>query len=72
MAFKKIGVLGGMGPGSSANFYYKIIHYCQKKYQAVQDTDFPPLIIYSLPLSEFDESGIVDKDISIKATYSWN
>ena len=69
MAFKKIGILGGMGPEASANFYYKIIHYCQKKYQAVQDTDFPPLIIYSLPLSGFDESGIVDKKLVLQQLF---
>jgi len=66
MAFKKIGILGGMGPESSANFYYKIIRYCQKEYQAIQDTDFPPIIIYSLPLLGFDESGILDEKIVLK------
>ncbi len=66
MEFKKIGILGGMGPEASANFYYKIIYYCQKKYQAVQDTDYPPMIIYSLPLTGFDESGIVDKEIVLQ------
>lgn len=66
MGFKKIGILGGMGPEASANFYYSIINYCQKKYQAVQDTDFPPMIIYSLPLFGFDESGIIDKKLVLK------
>ncbi len=66
MVFKKIGILGGMGPEASANFYYKIIHYCQEKYQAVQDTDFPPLIIYSLPLLGFDESGIINKNLVLQ------
>jgi len=60
MEFKKIGVLGGMGSEASANFYYKIIKYCQKKFNAVQDTDYPPVIIYSIPLYGFDESGILD------------
>jgi len=66
MEFKKIGVLGGMGPEASANFYYKIIHYCQKEYQAVQDTDFPPMIINSLHLSGFNESGIVDENLVLQ------
>lgn len=69
MAFKKIGILGGMGPEASANFYYKIIQYCQKKYHAVQDIDFPPIIIYSLPLYGFDESGIVDKKLVLKQLF---
>ncbi|MBT3298289.1 amino acid racemase [archaeon] len=66
MVFKKIGILGGMGPETSANFYYKIIHYCQKKYQATQDTDFPPMVIYSLPLFGFDELGIVNKKLVLQ------
>ncbi len=66
MAFKKIGVLGGMGPESSANFYYKLIKYCQKKYHEVQDTDYPPMIIYSLPLDGFDEGGIVNEVTVLK------
>jgi len=60
---KIIGVLGGMGPVSSANLYNKIIKYTQRKYNAVQDSDYPPVIIYSLTLSGFDETGIVDGEM---------
>ena len=58
---KTIGVLGGMGPGASASLYNKIIEYSQYKHGAVQDVDYPPIIIYSLPLVGFDETGIVDE-----------
>lgn len=57
---KTIGVLGGMGPEASANLYTKIIKYAQQQYGAVQDFDYPPIIVYSLPLFGFDETGIVD------------
>lgn len=57
---KTIGVLGGMGPEASSHLYSKIIKYAQHKYGAVQDFDYPPIIIYSLPLFGFDETGIVD------------
>ncbi len=60
---KTIGVLGGMGPEASSNLYAKIIKYAQQKYGAVQDFDYPPIIIYSLPLLGFDETGIVDEDL---------
>jgi aspartate racemase len=60
---KTIGVLGGMGPEASSNLYSKIIKYSQNKYGAVQDFDYPPIIIYSLPLFGFDETGIVDEKI---------
>ncbi len=58
---KTIGILGGMGPEASASLYNKIIEYAQYKYNAVQDFDYPPIIIYSLPLEGFDETGIVDE-----------
>jgi len=60
---KTIGVLGGMGPVASANLYIKIIKYAQHEHNAVQDSDYPPIIIYSLPLLGFDETGIVDKEL---------
>lgn len=58
---KTIGVLGGMGPVASANLYSKIIKYSQDKYGAVQDYDYPSVIIYSLPMQGFDEKGIADE-----------
>ncbi len=60
---KTIGILGGMGPEASSNLYSKIIKYTQNKYNAVQDFDYPPIIIYSLPLIGFDETGIVDETL---------
>ena len=64
-AFKKIGVLGGMGALSSANFYHQMIQYCQHQYGAVQDADFPAMMIYNYPLEGFDETGIVDRDLVV-------
>ena len=60
---KTIGILGGMGPGASSVLYQKIIAYSQTKYFAVQDTDYPEIILYSLPLLGFDETGITDKEL---------
>jgi aspartate racemase len=61
MSFSKtIGILGGMGPSASAAMYQKIIQLCQEQYSAVQDTDYPKIVLYSLPLTGFDETGIVD------------
>lgn len=60
---KTIGVLGGMGPEASSNLYSKIIKYAQREYGAIQDFDYPPIIIYSLPLFGFNETGIVDEKL---------
>ena len=54
---KKIGVIGGMGSEASAKYYNDLIKICQKKYFAVQDRDYPAIIIYNLPLEDFDENG---------------
>jgi aspartate racemase len=60
---KTIGILGGMGPGASADLYQRIIVYAQKKYRAEQDYDYPPMIIYNLPLIGFSEMGFENPDI---------
>ncbi len=62
---KTIGVLGGMGPEASSALYQKIIAYAQSNHGAVQDNDYPPVFIYSLPLQGFDETGIRDKDMVV-------
>ncbi|HLD57761.1 MAG TPA: amino acid racemase [archaeon] len=49
---RRIGILGGMGPESTALFYQKIIEQCQKLYGAKYDQDYPKIFIYSLPLPD--------------------
>ncbi len=53
---KKIGILGGMGPESTALFYQEIIRECQKQYGAKYDSDYPEIIIVSLPIPDIVES----------------
>jgi aspartate racemase len=59
---KTIGILGGMGPSASADFYRKLVDIAQREYGAEQDTDFPAMHLYNLPLSGFDETGFSDPD----------
>lgn len=68
--YKTIGILGGMGPAASARLYQTIITLTQLKYQASQDTDYPPMIIYNLPLFGFDETGIVDNALVLNQLIS--
>lgn len=56
--FKTIGVLGGMGPCASAYFYQLLLHNTQKKYQAIQDYDYPHIVINSLALNGSNEYGM--------------
>jgi len=49
---KTIGVLGGIGPESSAEFYRRIIEKLQEKKYIKSNTDYPHIIINSIPASE--------------------
>lgn len=60
--FKTIGVLGGMGAAASADFYMQLVNIAQKKYKAEADDDFPPIWIYNLPVTGFNETGFVDPE----------
>ena len=53
---KTIGILGGMGPGASADLYLKLIKTCQQKYRARLDEDYPPIVIYNLPAPQMIDS----------------
>jgi aspartate racemase len=52
---KIIGILGGMGPESTAIFYHALIQQCQKQYGAQYDQDYPEIFIYNLPIPDVVE-----------------
>jgi len=54
--YKKIGILGGMGPEATADFYLRIIRIFQKKYGAIYDSDFPEILIINLPIPDVVEN----------------
>ncbi len=60
---KTIGVLGGMGPEASSTLYREIIKHTQYQYQATQDNEYPPVLLYSIALDGFDETGITDPEL---------
>lgn len=57
---KTIGILGGMGPAASAHLYQRLIELAQRKYGANQDCTFPAMIMYSLPLTEWNTTGFLN------------
>src|SRR3989344_2440720 len=62
--YKTIGILGGMGPEATADLYMKIIRSFQVKFGAKYDSDFPPIVVYSLPLPDVvEEKGTEQKII---------
>jgi aspartate racemase len=58
-----IGMLGGMGPESTAYTYMRMVRYCQQRYGAKLDSDFPPILVYSMPVPDVVESGSDDSEV---------
>lgn len=61
---KIIGILGGMGPESTAIFYHAIIRECQEQYGAQYDEDYPEIFIYNLPIPNIIE-GLKHSDATL-------
>lgn len=61
---QKIGILGGMGPEATSSLYNNIIKRCQIEKDAKYNSDFPHIIVNSVPVpdgemwSNFDEEGL--------------
>lgn len=54
--YKTIGILGGMGAEATSDLYLKICKFYQDHLGAKQDRDFPPIMIYSVPIPDVVES----------------
>jgi aspartate racemase len=50
--YKTIGILGGMGPEATAELYKRIIAIYQRDYAALNDADFPNILINSVPAED--------------------
>jgi aspartate racemase len=61
---KKIGIIGGMGAAASARFYNILVKECQSM-GAVKDSNFPEVIIHSIPTEGISELGIANEKVLI-------
>jgi aspartate racemase len=59
----KIGILGGIGPEATSEFYYKFISKLQEDGLIKSNKDFPQIIINSIPAPELIYDDISDEDI---------
>ncbi len=57
-----IGILGGMGPAAAAYMHGRVIALAQQKYAVEQDSDYPPLLVYSPVITGLDERGLQHAD----------
>ncbi len=62
--YKTIGIIGGQGPVSTADFYLLIIKYFQDHFGARYVRDFPPMVIFSVPTPDLVE-GIENEDLTL-------
>ena len=59
----KIGVLGGVGPEATGEFYNKLIKKLQEKGLIKSNTDFPQIVINSIPAPELIYDKITDSEL---------
>ena len=59
----KLGVLGGIGPEATGEFYSRLISRLQEKGLIKSNKDFPQIVINSLPAPELIDEDISDKDL---------
>ena len=59
---KTVGIIGGLGPGTTAEFYLDVIFSCKKK----DETVMPAIIISSVPLPYQMEEDAITKNIGVE------
>ncbi|MBW2056032.1 MAG: amino acid racemase [Deltaproteobacteria bacterium] len=63
---RRLGILGGMGPEATAGLYLNIIRRCQEKLGAKYNSDFPHMVINSVPVPDgqmwrgFDRDRVIE------------
>lgn len=62
MSRHRIGILGGMGALASAYAYRRCCEIAIERFSAREDKDFPEIVVYNLPLEDFDVKGFSDGD----------
>jgi len=60
-----------MWPEASCYLYKLILNYYQTKYNAVQDNEYPHIIINNLSLDGFSEKWVEDEDIVKQGLLQW-
>ena len=60
----KIGVLGGIGPEATGEFYSKLIVRLQETGYIKNNKDFPQIIVNSIPATELIHETVSDEDLA--------
>jgi len=59
---KTVGIIGGLGPETTSEFYLELIFLCQK----LNKVNRPPILIWNIPLPLKIEKELLIKDIGEK------
>ena len=59
---KTVGIIGGLGPETTSEFYLDLVFSCQKK----DKTHRPSIIIASVPLSYSIEEDAISRILELK------
>ncbi len=60
---KRIGILAGMGPRSTAPFLELVYDECQMQYGAKNDIDFPEIVVFSWPTPFYIDQKVDDDEL---------
>jgi aspartate racemase len=56
-----IGVLGGTGPAATVHVHRLLVTEAQRRYDAVQDADFPSIVVMNTPIADVDQMGFHER-----------
>lgn len=60
----KVGILGGIGPEATADFYFRFIKSLQEDGKIKQNKEYPQILINSIPAKELILDSIDESDLS--------
>ena len=63
MSKLKIGILGGIGPEATGNLYLHIIRSLQEKKLINSNSDFPQIVVNSIPAPELVKDTVGEEDL---------
>jgi len=60
---KKIGIVGGIGPEATGNFYLNLIKKFQKDWLINSNKDYPKIVINSIPAPELIQKNVSNRNL---------
>jgi aspartate racemase len=55
-----VGIVSGLGPLAGSDVLDKLLQHAARRYGAIEDVDYPDVVLLSHGIDEFDETGTTD------------